>query len=73
MKNEVLTNLELEEDKDLTIRPQKLDDYIGQSEVKENISIFIKSALILLSFISSLALFLLIFRAFATTKSALIS
>lgn len=44
MKNEVLTNLELEEDKDLNIRPKSLDEYIGQSEVKDNISVFIKSA-----------------------------
>ena len=44
MKNEVLTNLELEEDKDLNIRPKSLDEYIGQSEVKDNILVFIKSA-----------------------------
>lgn len=28
----------------LDIRPQKLDEYIGQSEVKENIDVFIKAA-----------------------------
>ena len=30
---------------DENIRPETLDDYIGQSEVKENIKVFIKSAL----------------------------
>ena len=44
MKNEILTNSELEEDKDLTIRPTSLDEYVGQREVKDNIAIFIKSA-----------------------------
>ena len=44
MKNEILTNDELEEDKDLTIRPTSLSEYIGQQEVKDNIDIFIKSA-----------------------------
>ena len=44
MKNEVLTNAELEEDKDLTIRPTSLAEYIGQKEVKDNIEVFIKSA-----------------------------
>ena len=33
------------EDNNDNIRPQELDEYIGQSEVKENIKIFIKSAL----------------------------
>lgn len=44
MKNEILTEVELEEDKDLSIRPASLDEYVGQSEVKDNIAIFIKSA-----------------------------
>lgn len=44
--NRVLTNEILEEDKVDNIRPQTLDEYIGQSEVKENIKVFIKSALI---------------------------
>ena len=44
MKNEVLTDVELEEDKDLTIRPTSLEEYVGQQEVKDNIAIFIKSA-----------------------------
>ena len=44
MDERVVTNEELNEDKDLNIRPSLLDEYIGQSEVKENISIFIKAA-----------------------------
>ncbi len=44
MKNEILSNLELEEDKELNIRPKTLEEYIGQQEVKDNISVFIKSA-----------------------------
>lgn len=44
MKNEILSNLELEEDKELNIRPKTLGEYIGQQEVKDNISVFIKSA-----------------------------
>ena len=44
MKNEVLTDIELEEDRDLTIRPTSLDEYVGQQEVKENIAVFIESA-----------------------------
>jgi Holliday junction DNA helicase RuvB len=35
----------IEED-DANIRPERIDEYIGQQEVKENIKVFIKSALI---------------------------
>ena len=47
MKERVITSEELEDDGvvDNTIRPEVLDEYIGQSEVKENIRVFIKSAL----------------------------
>ena len=44
-KNELLTSELLEEDKILNIRPESLDEYIGQTEAKENIRVFIKSAL----------------------------
>lgn len=44
-KNRILTNELLEEDNISNIRPEYLDEYIGQSEVKENIRVFIKSAL----------------------------
>ena len=33
------------DDFELTLRPQKLDEYIGQDEVKENIRVFVKAAL----------------------------
>lgn len=41
----ILTNEILSEDSIDNIRPQSLDEYIGQSEVKDNIKVFIKSAL----------------------------
>lgn len=44
-KNRILTNELLEEDNIGNIRPETLEEYIGQTEVKENIRIFIKSAL----------------------------
>ena len=43
--NRILTNEMLLEDNSDNIRPQSLDEYIGQSQVKENIKVFIKSAL----------------------------
>ena len=44
--NRILTNEILAEDiTEANIRPQKLDEYIGQTEVRENIKVFIKSAL----------------------------
>ena len=45
MDNRLLTPESLKEDSfDNTIRPQTLQEYIGQSENKENLSIFIKAA-----------------------------
>lgn len=47
MDNRVITNNMLKEDMDeINIRPQSLEEYIGQTDVKENMQIFIKSALI---------------------------
>ena len=46
MDERVITNLKLDEDKDESIRPVSLDEYVGQSEIKENLRVFIKSALI---------------------------
>ncbi len=47
MDDRVITSHLLREDVDEgNIRPQSLDEYIGQSDVKENMNIFIKSALI---------------------------
>ena len=46
MDERIITSNELQEDTfEQNIRPEKLEDYIGQTEVKENISIFIKAAL----------------------------
>ena len=44
--NRILTNELLSEDNIGNIRPETLEEYIGQSEVKDNIKVFIKSALI---------------------------
>ncbi len=47
MDDRIVTSNLLEEDMDeLNIRPQTLKEYIGQTDVKENMNIFIKSALI---------------------------
>ena len=47
MDNRIISNNILNEDRDeLSIRPQSLSEYIGQTDVKENMNIFIKSALI---------------------------
>ena len=40
----VITNDQLKEDYDETIRPQHIDEYIGQTEVKENVRVFIEAA-----------------------------
>ena len=45
MDERVITNHELEEDTfEKTIRPDSIDEYIGQTDVKENLNIFIKAA-----------------------------
>jgi len=45
MDERIVTNHELKEDTfEGTIRPDSIDEYIGQSEVKENLDIFIKAA-----------------------------
>ena len=45
MDERVVTNRELKEDTfEQTIRPDSLDEYIGQSEIKDNLSVFIKAA-----------------------------
>jgi len=46
MDERILSNEELKEDKfEKSIRPESISEYIGQSEVKENIEIYIKAAL----------------------------
>ena len=47
MKEEsVITNYELEDDNQLdnTIRPETIEEYIGQRDVKENIKVYVKAA-----------------------------
>lgn len=44
MDDRVITSEKMAEDSYLNIRPSLLEEYIGQTEVKENISIFIKAA-----------------------------
>lgn len=47
MDERIITSNMLKEDKDeMNIRPSNLGEYIGQTDVKENMNIFIKSALI---------------------------
>ena len=46
MDERIITGNMLNEDLDeLSIRPQSLKEYVGQTDVKENMNIFIKSAL----------------------------
>lgn len=46
MKERIITAERLEEDKfELSIRPETLDEYIGQTELKENLRVFMKAAL----------------------------
>ena len=45
MDDRVITNNELDEDiVDASIRPEYIDDYIGQEEVKQNIKVYIEAA-----------------------------
>ncbi|MBR1718546.1 MAG: Holliday junction branch migration DNA helicase RuvB [Bacilli bacterium] len=45
MDDRILSVEQLNEDiKDLEIRPSKIDEYIGQDEVKDNLSVFIEAA-----------------------------
>ena len=45
MDDRIITQEETEEDKiDINIRPKMLSEYIGQSEVKENLEVYIKAA-----------------------------
>ena len=45
MEERIITSNLLDEDRELSIRPEYLDEYVGQSEIKENLRVFIKSAL----------------------------
>ncbi len=41
----IITNLVLKEDEEKTLRPQSLGEYIGQKDIKEMLSIYIKAAI----------------------------
>ena len=45
MEERIISSNLLDEDRELSIRPESLDEYVGQSEIKENLRVFIKSAL----------------------------
>jgi len=46
MDNErIVTAMSIKEDEDQTLRPQTLDQYIGQPEIKEMLDVYIKAAL----------------------------
>ena len=45
MNDRIMSSEEFKEDKDMTIRPVSLDEYVGQSEIKENLGVFIKSSI----------------------------
>ena len=46
MEESIVTNYTLEDDNilDNTIRPETIEEYIGQEDVKENVNVFIKAA-----------------------------
>ena len=46
MKESIVTNYDLLDDKEVenTIRPETMDEYIGQTDVKENIRVFVDAA-----------------------------
>ena len=44
MDNRIVTNEILDEDTKDNLRPQTLDEYIGQSDVKENVKVYIEAA-----------------------------
>lgn len=44
VKDSVLASTKLEDDEELNLRPQKLNEYVGQSALKENLDVFIKAA-----------------------------
>lgn len=44
-KDRIITAMSTKEDEDQTLRPQLLDQYIGQSNIKEMLDVYIKAAL----------------------------
>ena len=44
MEDKVLSALKQEDDEELSLRPQKLSEYVGQKDLKDNLDVFIKAA-----------------------------
>lgn len=44
MEERILSSENLEQDEDINLRPQRLEEYIGQTDLKENFKIFITAA-----------------------------
>ncbi len=44
-KERIITAMSLKEDEDQSLRPQRLDQYIGQDDIKEMLDVYIKAAL----------------------------
>lgn len=44
MEERILSSENLEQDEDINLRPQRLEEYIGQTDLKENFKIFIMAA-----------------------------
>ena len=42
MDERIVSNACLDEDNEISIRPLTLEEYVGQSEIKENLRVFIK-------------------------------
>ena len=45
MENDIYNPTLKEEEFDKNIRPSSLDEYVGQSEIKENLRVFIKACM----------------------------
>ncbi|MCD8561925.1 MAG: Holliday junction branch migration DNA helicase RuvB [Acholeplasmataceae bacterium] len=44
-KERIVTAMSIKEDEDQSLRPQRLDQYIGQDDIKEMLDVYIKAAL----------------------------
>ena len=44
VENDVMSVEKLETDEEISLRPQRLDEYIGQSSLKSNLEVYIQAA-----------------------------
>ena len=56
MEERVVTNIELDEDRDNNIRPSSLDEYVGQTEIKENLILLLMNLVLILRLLVGLLL-----------------